>query len=702
MMAPPSTAAGARRRRVTLVILALVCHCNGVAQAHPQTAYVEGEVIVTFKPAVSQSGARQVLDGHALGFDRRFADFSKWRGRETGLVHSTNRTTVALITELSGNPSVETVEPNYLRWVSTPAPNDTLFTNLWGLRNTGQTVQSTTGTAGSDISFVPAWALARSSSTNPPVVAIIDTGADYTHKDLTNNIWINSGEIAGNNIDDDGNGYVDDWHGYNFADGTSDISDSGEHGTHVAGTIAATGNNSLGVIGVNYLARVMPLRASSDGSTLSDSAIISAIQYATKMKNLGVNVVAINASFGGGGSNSTERAAIVAAGNAGIVFCAAAGNETNNNDRSLTYPASYHLTNMIVVAATDSSDALAYFSNYGTNTVDIAAPGLYILSTVPVAYGVKQTSVQQGSTNYTAYEVEYSGTTTGLTAGVYYCGLGYSTNFPKAVSNNIALIQRGTLTFSNKVYNAQKAGALAAIIYNNTDGDFSGFTLGSSNSWIPAVAVSQTNGQAIQTNASATLINQPDSNNAYAYLSGTSMATPHVAGAVAFAALNFPSETSTQRVQRVLANADVIAGLKSKVNKGRRLNLRRIVDTDTNSLPDWWELQYFGQLTGVNTNADTDHDGLSNLGEWLAGTNPTNAASGLWLTLHSSAAANTAVLSWPSVAGKTYRIARATNLVTGFDSFVRTNITATAPTNSETDSATLPGNARFYRIGVEP
>jgi len=675
---------------VVLVILSLTI---GVwtGSGHPATEYVEGDAIVTFKPSVNLTTAEQRLAGHSLVWKRRFAYLSEFRGRQTGLVHVKNRTTAQLIAELKNDPDVETAEPNYLRWVTSTTPNDTYFPDLWALQNTGQSVNGTAGTAGDDVHFVPAWALAQQPGTNRPVVAVIDTGVDYTHPDLASNIWINTGEIPGNGVDDDGDGYVDDYYGYDFADNLPDPMDSGFHGTHVAGTIAAVGNNAIGVIGVDYQARIMVLRVSSDGETLSDSAIIEAIQYATMMKTNGVNVVAINESFGGGGSNSTERAAMQSAGNAGIIFCVAAGNSTNDNDTTLTYPASYRLNNEIVVAATDQKDNLAYFSNYGTNTVDLGAPGVNIFSLLPTTYA----SVQQGFANYSANGLEFAGATAGLTATVYGCGLGYSTNFPAAVRSNIALIERGTLTFSNKVANAMAAGARAAIIYNNASGNFFG-TLGGPNNWIPAVSLAQSDGLALQTNSSATI-----AYGLYQYLDGTSMATPHVSGAVAFAAMNFPSETVSQRIQRVLTNADVVPGLLGKVHNGRRLDLQRIVDTDGNGLPDWWELEYFGHLTGTDPNADPDHDGMSNLAEWIAGTNPTNAASSLRLLLVSATNANNVVVSWSSVAGKTYWLERATNLAAGFNSTVATNITATAPTNTQTDTAILPGNARFYRVGVE-
>lgn len=569
------------------------------------------------------------------------------------------------------------------------------------MQNTGQAVSGTAGAPGADIRFVPATAMARP-TTNPVVVAVVDTGVDYYHPDLAANMWVNPGEIPNNGVDDDGNGFVDDYHGYDFADGLPNPSDSGFHGTHVAGTVAAVGNNMLGVIGVNSQAKIMTLKVSNDGSTLTDSAIIEAIQYATMMKGRGVNVVAINASFGGGGSNSTERAAIQSAGTAGIIFCAAAGNSSLNHDVTPDYPSSYRLSNMIVVAATDQNDALASFSDYGPTTVDLGAPGVNILSTEPTNMPSLVSSVKVGSTTYQANVLTYSGTTAGITASIFDCGLGYPSNFPPAVNNNIALIQRGTLLFSDKVNNATAAGARAVIIYNNASGNFSG-TLQTSGNWIPAISISQSDGQALQASlpATGTVVNFVDPTMIYQILSGTSMSTPHVSGAVSFAAMNFPSETVAQRIQRVLAAVDVVPGLQGRVRTGGRLNLLRIVDTDGNGLPDWWEQTYFGTLTGTNPNADPDHDGASNLAEWLAGTNPTNAASALRLLPPLVTTSNSVILRWQSVAGKSYRLERATNLLTGFNGVVRSNIVATPPLNSEPDNTALPGKARYYRLRLE-
>jgi subtilisin family serine protease len=688
----------------TALVLFTLTTAAWASPKHPTAEYVEGDALVTFKSSVSPAGAQQVLTGHALAWQRHFAGFSRLWGKQVGLVHANNRTTAQLIAELNRDPAVETAEPNYLRRVTATPPNDMLFTNLWGLQNTGQTIDGSfgtiTGTAGDDIRFIPAWALAQQPGTNRPVVAVIDTGVDYRHPDLASNIWINTAENPTNGLDNDGDGFVNDYYGYDFADNSPDPIDSGFHGTHVAGTIAAIGNNGIGVIGVDYQARIMALRASSDGNSVPDLAIISAINYAIMKKTNGVNIVAINESFGGAGSNSMERAAMVSAGSNGIIFCVAAGNSTANNDTTLTYPADYRLGNMIVVAATDQNDALASFSNFGTNTVDLGAPGENILSLLPEVPGIAPegvifSQVQQGATNYSANDMAFSGVTTGITATVYACGLGNPTDFPAAVNGNIALIERGSLFFTNKVLNAMAAGAKAAIIYNNVASNFNG-TLGAAGNWIPVVTLSQADGLALQTNAPATVVH-----GLYEYLDGTSMATPHVSGAVAFAAMNFPSETVTQRVQRVLINADIIPDLQGLVHNSRRLNMQRIVDSDGNGLPDWWEFQYFGHLTGTDPTADPDHDGMNNLAEWIAGTNPTNAASVLRLTLVSATNANNIVVSWPSVAGKNYWLARSTNLSAGFNTIVDTNIAATAPTNTLSDTAVLPGNTRFYRVGVE-
>ena len=279
---------------------------------------------------------------------------------------------------LASNDSVAYFEPNLVLPMVDQVPDDSSFANLWGLHNTGQSG----GTVDADIDAPEAWELATGSA--GIVTAVIDTGVDYTHADLAANIWVNPGEIAGNGIDDDGNGFVDDVHGYDFVNNDGDPMDDNSHGTHVAGTIAGVGNNGTGVAGVNWTSSIMALKfldASGSGST-ADAVL--ALNYLTLMRTTyGVDVRLSNNSWGGGGYSQSMYDAIAANGAAGILFVAAAGNSADNNDVTPHYPANYNLDNVISVAATDRNDDLASFSCYGATTVDLAAPGVSIYSTVP-------------------------------------------------------------------------------------------------------------------------------------------------------------------------------------------------------------------------------------------------------------------------------------------------------------------------------
>lgn len=248
-------------------------------------------------------------------------------------------------------------------------PNDPQFASTWGL------------STDRGIDAPGAWDIQTSSSDE--VIAVIDTGMDYTHPDLAANAWVNPFEIAGNGVDDDGNGYVDDVHGMNAVTGSGDPMDDNGHGTHVSGTIGAVGNNGVGVAGINWDAKIMALKflAADGGGSLAGA--IQAINYMVAMKNKGINIRVSNNSWGGAGASQPLRNAIASARDAGIVFVAAAGNEANDNDEAPAYPASYDLPNVVSVAAIDQHGNLASFSNYGASTVHIAAPGVGILSTVP-------------------------------------------------------------------------------------------------------------------------------------------------------------------------------------------------------------------------------------------------------------------------------------------------------------------------------
>ncbi|MEJ5258791.1 MAG: S8 family serine peptidase [Anaerohalosphaeraceae bacterium] len=278
-------------------------------------------------------------------------------------------------------PGVQYASPDYIR-TKALVPNDTYFGQLWGLHNVGQSG----GTFDADIDAPEAWNL--SVGNQNIVVAVIDTGIDYTHPDLQANLWVNTAELNGSpGVDDDGNGLVDDIYGYDFGDWDSDPMDEDGHGTHVAGTIGAVGNNSRGVVGVNWNVRVMALKASTkividnvEHSVFYDSSLIAALNYAVQR---GVKVS--NNSYGGGSFNPAMYDALMAAQRAGHLFVAAAGNDASNNDAVPFYPAGYDLDLIVSVMATNRNDQRAYFSNWGRTTVDLAAPGQDILSTVPLS-----------------------------------------------------------------------------------------------------------------------------------------------------------------------------------------------------------------------------------------------------------------------------------------------------------------------------
>ena len=283
---------------------------------------------------------------------------------------------------LNSNPQIEYAEPNFVVSITQTFPNDPRFDELYGLNNTGQTG----GTPDADIDAPEAWDIQTGSS--DVVIGVIDTGVDYNHPDLDDNMWTNPGEIRDNGIDDDGNGFVDDFFGYDFINDDSDPFDDNSHGTHVSGTIAAEGNNGEGVTGTSWDGQIMALKflgADGFGSTFD---AIQAVEYATMM---GVDLT--NNSWGGGGFSEGLRDAIAAAGDPGQLFIAAAGNTTgggNDNDINPFYPASYDLDNIISVAATDDNDQLASFSHFGATSVDLGAPGVDILSSIPGGdYGLK-------------------------------------------------------------------------------------------------------------------------------------------------------------------------------------------------------------------------------------------------------------------------------------------------------------------------
>lgn len=252
-------------------------------------------------------------------------------------------------------------------------PNDPMFGEQWALENRGDR----DGKAQADISAVAAWGKIK--GTRKVVVAVLDSGVDYTHPDLAANIWLRPANVAP--YSDAQLGTVDDLHGYNAADQTGDPMDQNGHGTHCAGIVGAEGGNDIGIAGVNWEVEIMPLKFMSAGGFGTTKDAIEAINYAIERKRAGVNVRVISASWGSRMKSKALEDAIRQAGEEGILFIAASGNSSADADRSPHYPSGYNLPNVISVAALNRRDQLASFSNYGVKSVHIAAPGAEILST---------------------------------------------------------------------------------------------------------------------------------------------------------------------------------------------------------------------------------------------------------------------------------------------------------------------------------
>ena len=281
-----------------------------------------------------------------------------------------NQSVNKAVKALSKLPFVEYAEPDYRVQKAT---NDTYYNLLYAIDNSGQVVAGVSGTPDADMDVLEAWNI----QTGDPdlIIAVIDEGVVWDHPDLANNMWVNTGEIAGNGVDDDGNGFVDDVYGYDFYNNDGDPRDEGGHGTHVAGTICAEANNSEGIVGVVQQCKIMALRfLGPQGGTTSGG--IASLDYAVQM-----GATISNNSWGGGGFSQALYDSIAAARDADHVFLAAAGNDGTNNDNIPHYPSNYNLSNVISVAATDNNDLRASFSNYGATSVDIGAPGVDIAST---------------------------------------------------------------------------------------------------------------------------------------------------------------------------------------------------------------------------------------------------------------------------------------------------------------------------------
>lgn len=343
---------------------------GGVWTASPRRSWVADHLVVKLAPGVGADGLRALAARHdyavraQIGHSTRYLVSFPVRRHED---MTTARQVLAASTDV-----ISCCETDQI--IQTQAlPGDEDFGQQWALRNTGQTG----GTPGADIHAPAAWDI--TTGTRAVRIAIIDTGIDLRHPDLAANIWHNPGEVDGNRLDDDGNGYADDITGWDFIHGTSKPNDDNFHGTHVAGIIGAVGDNGLGVSGTCWRVSLVPLKTfDQDGNGFLSDAVV-AMEYATA---LGVDVVSM--SWGGMEYSQALKECIDAAGARGILVVAAAGNYGADNDFFPFYPACYACTNLLAVAASDATDQLAGYSNRGQLTVALAAPGSGILSTLPM------------------------------------------------------------------------------------------------------------------------------------------------------------------------------------------------------------------------------------------------------------------------------------------------------------------------------
>ena len=406
--------------RLLYVFLAAILF-SSLASRAAQPARDGQQIIVQFKPGADDARVKDKVEKHGGRVKKHLNSQGRANGKGPLVVVETGEPSAQAVEKFKTDPDVEFAEPDWVVQHQTgsagqavPAPpgtasdsvdlvdpsavaNDTYYTGgyLWGLMDSGAASFGTRASA--------AWAAGYTGS-KTVYIGIIDEGVNWQHADLASNVWTNPFDPP-DGIDNDGNGYVDDAHGWDFYSGDSSVYDAGgdNHGTHVAGTIAAAGGNAKGVVGVNWNATLISTKfLGPDGGYTSDA--IDAIDYYVDLKKRhGLNIVALNNSWGGGGYSQALHDAILRAAKAGILFVAAAGNgDANgiglNNDSVANYPSNYDTSRgtstessagynaVIAVAAIDRYGALGTFSNYGSRTVHIGAPGVEILSTVPSGY----------------------------------------------------------------------------------------------------------------------------------------------------------------------------------------------------------------------------------------------------------------------------------------------------------------------------
>jgi subtilisin family serine protease len=613
------------RMRICLpAIAAAVAAALMLPAAAPADSVVPGQVIVGYEAGSSQADRSEAradagtkpIEG--LGMPR------------AQLLKITDGDSVAAtVRQLEAQPGVAYADPNGIMQLAS-VPNDPLFSQQWGLFNDGQTVDGVAGTIGSDIGAPQAWNIATGDPST--VVAVMDTGADLTHPDLVNELWTNPLEATGTpGVDDDGNGYVDDVNGYDFIGaGSPTPSDRTGHGTHVSGIIAAEGNNGIDTTGVAQRASLMELRVC--GTYTAGCPVANEIQAINYAGANGARV--LNASLQGGTFYPSLQQAL--SNNPDVLYVFAAGNQGTNNDVTPSYPCSldqsggYSADNVICVAATDQSDGLASFSNYGASSVDLGAPGVNILSTSSQRtifaddfeggdFGTKWTSTSgtawqttseapldtigspgnvgitdsPGGLDYnagTTYEEESNPVT--LPAGYSTCELDYwrAVDLGAGDSFVIEVLHDGSVEASSVDFGDPQFGlnhsAHDGSITLNPDFDSGGqvqvrLTLTSNGSGEDD-GVHMDNIRLFCHGSPSDAFFDDTSPTGTELLDGTSMATPMVSGAAALLFSQAPSSTPSQVKTELLNSVDPLPSLAGKTVTGGRLDVYRALVGDFN------------------------------------------------------------------------------------------------------------------------
>ena len=581
------------------------------------TSAAPGEIIVKFKKdAINLSSRSGLVTAAKLGRDNGLIESETANDQNLALFVARNPANIeATLAELRSDPSVERAEPNYRVKLAQFPSNDPLGDQLWGLHNIGQTVNGVVSASGSDINAPEAWAINEGTHAQV-IVAVIDSGVKINHEDLQNSLWDGT-----NCVDDSGNPLGGCQHGYDFTDGDPDptptSSNSADfHGTHVAGTIAAEKNNGKGIAGVAPHAKIMALRVSEPGAPgfLSIFSIIRAVNFA---RHNGAKV--INASFGGTFFITDEFDAFKAFTDNGGLVAAAAGNAASSNDNLPFYPASFHLPNIISVAATTQNDSLAFFSNTGPTTVHVGAPGVNIKSTY-IMNSFTQEVFSEIFDSTPVHDVPAgwlrSGTM-GVAVSPHFptkglAGDAFSTPYKKNGSGSAMLPAMNLSGVDKELFFSATCDTQFEIAYTdymridvstggaftelarfdefdlyhgvlNNDGTPRNVTVHLPPSVLTNATVFRflwvTNGDNdTGTNGEGCFIDDLRilglaSNDTYEFLQGTSMASPHVAGAAALLMGYNPGLTTTDVNNIILSTGDVRDALVGKTVTGKRINL---------------------------------------------------------------------------------------------------------------------------------